>query len=101
MIAGAITTFAVVSGFSIGIVIAPLALVGILFASRRTGFGPELFGVLDGAAAICLIIALLNHNDGVNPVPWLVAGCLLAVAGFAGYRLGRHLGSRDTSPGSR
>jgi hypothetical protein len=95
MIAGAIVTFAVVSGFSIGLGIAPFALLVAWVALRRSGFGPEMFGILDGAAAICLLIALFNHNGGLDPVPWLVAGCLLAVAGFTGYRVGRHLQSRD------
>jgi hypothetical protein len=99
MIAGAIITFALLSGLSTGLVtglgIAPLALLGIWIAVRRGGVGPEVFGLLDGAAAICLVIALFRHNGGLDPVPWLVAGCLLAVAGFAGYRVGRHLQSRN------
>ncbi len=97
MIAGAIVTFTVISGFSIGFGIAPFALLAVYVAVRRSGFGPEAFGLLDGAAAICLLIALFNHNAGVDPVPWLVSGCLLAAAGFAGYKLGRHVQSRNAS----
>ena len=95
MLVGALLSFAVITGFSIGFAVAPLALLGVFLAVRRAGVGPQTFGVLDGAAAMCLVVALLNREGTRDPVPWVVAAVVLAVAGFAGYHVARRALSRD------
>ena len=95
MLVGALLSFAVITGFSIGFAVAPLALLGVWLAVRRAGIGPQTFALLDGAAGMCLVVALLNRQGTRDPIPWVVASVVLAVAGFAGYRLTRRTSSRD------
>jgi hypothetical protein len=96
MLVGALLSFAVITGFSIGFAVAPLALLGVWLAIRRAGVGPQTFGLLDGAAGICLVVALLNREGTRDPIPWAIAAAVLAALGFVGYRLSRRAFSRDT-----
>src|SRR5688572_19770646 len=81
--AGALTTLAFLTGFSIGIFVLPFAGVAWLVALRG-GVGAQMLGLLAGAGAIALLVAALHadpDNRGLDPVPWLVTGLALVAAG--------------------
>jgi hypothetical protein len=95
--AGALTVFALLTGFSIGLFILPFAVVALVAVWRRTRGGWEALGILVGAGAIALLIAAIHadpDNRGLDPVPWLVAGLLLVGAGAGGYAAARRRPSR-------
>ncbi len=109
-IVGALVAFALVSVASVGVFVVPIAAIAALLAARYLGIGLELLGLVMGAAAISLLVALLNLDyrpcpagdlrlepgamseqscGGFNPLPWFVAAGGLAVASVAGYTIGR------------
>src|SRR5687768_17474878 len=114
VLAGALAVFSLLGAASIGLFIAPLAAIAIWLALRFGRAGPEMLGMVAGAGAVCLLIALLNRNTrscaeeghilspaeteascgGLEPMPWLVAGLVLVAAGFVAYALAR----RSTGP---
>ena len=75
----------------------PVALVGLLLW-RRTRVRRSAFGLLTGAGALLLYVAWVQRDgpgttcwhtatasgcdQHLNPLPWLVAGAALVVAGF-------------------
>jgi hypothetical protein len=85
-----------------GVFTVPLGLLLVVFLTRTRGNGHELLGLLEGAAAIIVLIGALNLDyrsctaeshlvrggpscGGVNGPPWLAAGVmlmLLAVIAF-------------------
>jgi hypothetical protein len=117
VLAGALAVFSLLGAASIGLFIAPLAGIAIWLALRFGRAGPEMLGMVSGAGAVCLLIALLNRNTspcaeeghilspaeteagcgGLEPMPWLVAGVVLVAAGVVAYALTR----RSTGPGGR
>lgn len=74
-------TFAILTGFSIGFLVAPFAAVAVGLAWRRTAGDAEVSGMVLGAGATLVLIGLLNL--GIDPVPWLVAGGALAAISVA------------------
>lgn len=70
----------------IGVLTAIPALVALGLVAWRSPRWPEPLGILTGAGALCLVVAALNWDEqGVDPVPWLVAGVILALAGVLTY----------------
>jgi len=65
----------------------PVVLAALLMLRQPT-IRRSAFGVLSGAGLLLLYIAWL-HRDGeyLNPIPWLVIGFVLLVAGIAGHAL--------------
>jgi hypothetical protein len=115
VLAGALAVFSLLGAASIGLFIAPLAVVAIWLALRFGRVGPEMLGMVSGAGAVCLLIAFLNRGTtpcteqghtlstgetevacgGLEPTPWLVAGLVLVAAGIVAYALagrGTHSG---------
>jgi hypothetical protein len=97
--AGALTMFAWLTGFSIGLFVLPFAVLAIWLVARKSRIWPEILGMVGGAGVILIVIAAINHegpgcrtteeNGGItvtcggslDPIPWLVGGLvLLAVA---------------------
>ncbi len=97
--AGALTMFAWLTGFSIGLFLLPFAVLVIWLVARKSRIWPEILGMVGGAGVICLVIAAVNHEGpgcrtteeagaitvtcggSLDPKPWLVVGfALLAVA---------------------
>ena len=115
----ALLALTVIGAASIGIFVAPFAIVATIFAVRRNRDWPEApLGGLVGVAAVCLFIAYRNrreyppcpppgtrirvargehfacHGGGLDPLPWLLIGLSLAGAGLVGYLLfRRHRGA--------
>jgi hypothetical protein len=115
VLAGALAVFSLLGAASIGLFIAPLAVVAIWLAFRFGRAGPEMLGLVTGAGTVCLLIAFLNRGTtpcteqgrtlrpgetevgcgGLEPTPWLVVGLVLVAAGIVAYALAR----RNTHPG--
>lgn len=98
-VAGFTTSFAIVTGFSIGIFIAPLAAASIFLAVDHSGT-PSPSGVLLGVGLTSTIIGLINVDElscpesgqrvldggrviegcgSFDPLPWLVVGGVLVL----------------------
>ena len=89
-LAGFLATFAVLSGFSIGFLVAPFAAVAVGLALRHTARDAEVSGMVFGAGATLVFIGLLNlDHGGMDPAPWLFAGAALAALSVALYRVAR------------
>jgi hypothetical protein len=105
VLAGALVVFSLLSAASIGLFVAPFAAAGIWLTSRLGRVWPEVLGMVSGAGAVCLLIALLNRDTrpcteeglrlspgeteascgGFSPTPWLVVGLVLVAAGVVAY----------------
>ena len=95
---------ALLTVLSIGIFVAPVAIVLLAVVVRRAALWPEALGALAGVGAVCVAVAVLNWRaqpggGALDPVPWLVAGTLLATGGVALYAIARrrNLPSPDAS----
>jgi hypothetical protein len=89
--AGVLFMFSVVSGFSIGLFIAPFALVFLLALARHSPHRAERAGLALGAGFVLLFIAYANRSgEHEDPLPWLVSGAALSAAGIAAYTLYGH-----------
>ena len=95
-LAGALLLFSILTGLSIGLFVAPLALLSLWLVARWSRPWPESLGAVTGFGAICLVIAFLNlaESDGVDWAPWLAIGLSLAAAGVLAYGAA----SRSSSP---
>jgi hypothetical protein len=98
VLAGALTFFAFVTGFSIGLFVLPFAVIAIWLVARSGRIWPEILGLIGGIGVIGFVIAAVNRDGsgckttdeggfttvtcgGIDPKPWFVAGLLfLAVA---------------------
>jgi hypothetical protein len=79
----------------IGVLTGIPALVALVLVARRSPRWPEPLGLLAGFGALCLALAAINwRHDGLDPVPWLASGALLAALGLGGY----WLAARSSSP---
>jgi hypothetical protein len=110
VVAGGLLTFTLLSW--VGFFFLPAALVVCWLAGRSTRSGVELLGALSGAGLVCLGIAFGARDyspcppggsltvppgetsvscGGFDPLPWLVAGLALVVAGAFAYGLARRV----------
>jgi hypothetical protein len=110
-LAGGLVFFSLLTGLSIGFLLLPFAALAVWFVARSAAGWPEILGVVLGAAAVCLAVAVTNRDytacpegpitvppgqtsfscGGLDPLPWLVAGLVLAAAGPLGYIVARRL----------
>jgi len=114
--------FTFISMASIGLLVAPFALIFTFFVVAWAHAWPEApLGGLIGPGLVCLLVAFLNwdyvpcpaepiklgpgqssfHCGGFDPVPWLIAGILLTGAGIIGYLLFTTLSKRLRIPSSK
>jgi hypothetical protein len=87
-LAGALVVFAFLSAASIGLFVAPLALLALVLVGRWCVGGGEMFGLVAGAGLVSLLIAALNGGDGAS---WLLVGLGLLTAGIVAYAAARRL----------
>ncbi len=83
---------ALLAVLSIGIFVAPVAIVLLVVVARRARPWPEALGALAGVGAVCVAVAALNWREqpgggALDPIPWLVAGTLIATGGVALYAI--------------
>jgi len=104
VVAGGLLTFSLLS--MLGLFLLPVALVVCWLAGRSTRSALELLGAVAGAGLVCLGIAFgaRDYNPcppggslrvppgetsvscgGFDPLPWLVAGLALVIAGALAY----------------
>ncbi len=99
-LAGFLATFAILTGFSIGFLVAPFAMVAVGLALRHTARDAEVSGMVLGAGATLVFIGLLNLDydpcsggeascGGMDPAPWLFTGTALAAISVALYSVAR------------
>jgi hypothetical protein len=110
-LAGFLLAFTLLAGFSIGFLIAPFALLALAVAAQCAGRGGEAAGAILGTGAALVVVGLLNldynpcsqHGSergtlvldageeascgGMNPLPWMLAGGVLAALSIALYRV--------------
>ena len=85
-LAGSLMSFSLLTGFSIGLFLLPLAAAALLLVARRFPYIAESLGFLAGVGATLLAVALIQAGDGgLSPVPWLIAGGVCAGFAVAGY----------------
>lgn len=78
-VAGGLLTFSFLTGLSIGLFVLPLAAVVLVWVARRAPRLTDAIGFVEGIGALCVLIAFLNRaGNGVDPMPWLLAGLTLA-----------------------
>jgi len=72
---------------SIGLFVAPFAVLALFLAGRRGVRGPELLELIAGVGAIAVLIGALNTGDdgGPDPRPWLIAGAALIATSVVAY----------------
>jgi hypothetical protein len=88
-VAGALLTFSFLTGFSIGLLLLPVAAAATVLVASRAPHWREVTGFIAGLGAVLLLVAALNRgDDGVDATPWLVAGCLLAAVAVGAYTAG-------------
>jgi hypothetical protein len=89
-VAGALVAFSVIAAASIGLFVLPVAALAVVLAVRRTGRRTEMMGAFPGAGGVCALIAPLQRGPGsLDATPWIVAACVLAAVGIAGFALSR------------
>jgi hypothetical protein len=107
--AGAAVTFCFLTGFSIGLLLLPLALVLLAFVARRSPQLPEAAGFVTGIGVTLLVVAFINRDyepcpangvlrleagresvscGGFDPHPWLYWGLAISVLGAIAYLAG-------------
>jgi len=90
-------TFSFLTGLSIGLLVLPAAAALLLWTAQRAPHLLDALGFLEGVGAVCLLVAFLNRaGNGVEPMPWLVAGLSLDGCALVAYRLLRHRTSRSS-----
>lgn len=89
--AGFLFMFSLVTGFSIGLFVAPFALAGLLTVAWRSPHQAERAGLALGTGLVLLWIAHSSHSHGSDdPTPWLLGGAALSVGAIAAYALHGH-----------
>ena len=78
-VAGGLLTFSFLTGLSIGLFVLPLAAVVLVWVARRAPRLTDAVGFVEGIGAVCVLVAFLNRaGEGVDPMPWLLAGLMLS-----------------------
>ncbi len=113
-LAGGLFVFAVLSGFSIGLFLLPLAGVVLWLVARRASGWPEILGLGAGLGAVCLLVAFRSRDynpcpeepvtlapgetsfecGGLDPIPWLVTGLTVVLLSSVAYALTRRSRTR-------
>lgn len=113
---GALFSLSVLGAASIGLFVLPVAVLALMVVVWLVRVWPEIAGMLEGAAALSLFVALSNLGStpcpssgsgvhvgggaggtsfscgGLDPMPWLLVGLALAGAGLGIYVLSRARG---------
>jgi hypothetical protein len=108
---GALLTFSLLGALSIGVFVAPLTLLAAGLVLRAAPPRFTAFGLVSGAGLVCLGVSGLNRDyrscpesgvltvrvgessiqcGGFDPLPFLVAGVVLTLAGLALVAVVRH-----------
>jgi hypothetical protein len=108
---GGLVAFTLLGAATIGVFVLAFAVLAVVLVLRSGRLWPELLGAVFGIGVLCLVVGALHRDyapcpdgglvvppgetsvscGGADPVPWLIAGTLLSVAGAAAYLLARRL----------
>jgi len=90
--AGAALTFSFLAGLSIGPFVLPFAAVLLVWVARRAPRLPDALGFVAGVGVLLVVVAFLNRGEnGLDPMPWLLAGVSLDGLALVAYIvLSRH-----------
>jgi hypothetical protein len=114
---GAAVGFSFLTGFSIGLLLLPFALMLLWLVLYLSPRWPESIGFFEGVGLLLLVIAYLHRNDracppsgtlqispsspgetiscgGLNPHPWLYSGLVIAGLAATAYALARRVGEK-------
>jgi hypothetical protein len=109
---GALFSLSLLGAASIGLFIFPVAVLALVVATGTVRRWPEIAGLLEGMAALTLLVGISNLGStpcpesgshtvgpgeagttwscgGWDPLPWLLVGLAVAAAGVAVYALAR------------
>jgi hypothetical protein len=90
-LAGAGLTFSFLTGLSIGLFVLPFAAAILWLVLRTAPIVPDALGFVAGIGVVLLLVAFLNRGgDGLDPLPWLLAGLCLDVLAIGTYALLSH-----------
>ena len=110
LLVGAALTLSFLTGFSIGLLLLPFALVLLVLVTRLSPHLPEASGFVSGIGLTLIVIAYLNRDNepcpasgtlelapgqhsvscgGFDPHPWLYAGLALSATGLLLYSVSR------------
>src|SRR5438874_9599648 len=85
-VAGASMTLSFLTGLSIGLFVLPVAAVLLLWVARRAPHPADALGFVQGVGALLIVVAVLNRSgNGLDPMPWLLAGLGLSALAPLGY----------------
>lgn len=83
---GALFSFGVVAGLSIGVFVLPFAAAAVLVVSVGAPHFLEAAGFVAGAGATLLLVAFVNRGSGdLDATPWLLGGVTLALGAVGSY----------------
>jgi hypothetical protein len=109
-VVGATLTLSFLTGFSIGLLLLPFALVLLVLVTRLSPQLPEASGFVSGIGLILIVVAYLNRDDapcpangtlqlapgqhsvscgGFDPHPWLYTGIAITATGLLLYSVSR------------
>jgi hypothetical protein len=111
--AGALFTFSLLTGFSVGLFVLPLAVALLLWVARRAP-GREAIGFFEGIGLVLILVWFVNRDytpcpanglsipasappgtlvscGGFDARPWLLAGLVASSLALAGYGVARRL----------
>jgi hypothetical protein len=114
---GAALGFSFLTGFSIGLLLLPFALVLLWLVLYLSPRWPESIGFFEGVGILLLVIAYLHRGDracppngtiqigpssagqsvscgGLNPHPWLYSGLVIASVAAMAYAVARRVDER-------
>jgi hypothetical protein len=116
--AGTFVAFSVIAGFSVGPLVAPIALVLLVWAALQSRHSAESAGFLVGCGTVLILIGYLHRNDvpcgssgrlpvpagsagiascgGFDAAPWFAAGSGTAALGFLVYGVYSFRAARST-----
>ena len=80
-LAGALFTFSLLTGFSIGLLLLPLVAGGLYLAVRSAPDFRASLGFVAGIGVILLVLASINNFS----IGWLIPGVAISAAGFASF----------------
>lgn len=114
--AGCALTFSLLTGLSVGLLIFPLAAALLLLVGARAPHPAESAGFVLGIGAVLLLVAFVNRDyrpcpaggltipaarpgttascGGLDPIPWLYSGIVVAAASVVAYAVARRITSR-------
>lgn len=122
--AGMLLTFSFLTGFSIGLLVLPLAAAALVFVASRAPHFAESIGFLGGVGGVALLVALGNRDSkpcgeqgqvsipagappgtsvscgGLDPEPWLNTGVVTSGLAVAAYAVLRWRLRRDAEQGA-